>query len=192
MIGRIQGRLLEKTPPLILIDCNGVGYEIEVPMTTFYELPDIGNEITLLTHFIVREDAQLLFGFISDKERKTFKQLIKVNGIGAKVALSILSGISFNELIKAVVDQNADLLCTIPGIGKKTADRLTLELKDKFKGDEMQVNSDDNSIQMTDIQNALLALGYSHKDVSSVTRELSEDVSVNDGIRQSLRLLSRN
>jgi|TARA_B110000438_G_scaffold293595_1_gene333719 holliday junction DNA helicase RuvA len=192
MIGRIQGRLLEKTPPFILIDCNGVGYEIEVPMTTFYELPDIGNEITLLTHFIVREDAQLLFGFISDKERKTFKQLIKVNGIGAKVALSILSGISFNELIKAVVDQNADLLCTIPGIGKKTADRLTLELKDKFKADEMQVNSDDNSIQMTDIQNALLALGYSHKDVSSVTRELSEDVSVNDGIRQSLRLLSRN
>ena len=192
MIGRIQGRLLEKTPPLILIDCNGVGYEIEVPMTTFYELPDIGNEITLLTHFIVREDAQLLFGFISDKERKTFKQLIKVNGIGAKVALSILSGISFNELIKAVVDQKADLLCTIPGIGKKTADRLILELKDKFKGDQMQVNSDDNSIQMTDIQNALLALGYSHKDVSSVTRELSEDVSVNDGIRQSLRLLSRN
>ena len=192
MIGRIQGRLLEKTPPFILIDCNGVGYEIEVPMTTFYELPDIGNEITLLTHFIVREDAQLLFGFISDKERKTFKQLIKVNGIGAKVALSILSGISFNDLIKAVIDQNADLLCTIPGIGKKTADRLTLELKDKFKADEMQVNSDDNSIQMTDIQNALLALGYSHKDVSSVTRELSEDISVNDGIRQSLRLLSRN
>ena len=192
MIGRIQGRLLEKIPPFILIDCNGVGYEIEVPMTTFYELPDIGNEITLLTHFIVREDAQLLFGFISDKERKTFKQLIKVNGIGAKVALSILSGISFNELIKAVVDQNADLLCTIPGIGKKTADRLTLELKDKFKADEMQLNSDDNSIQMTDIQNALLALGYSHKDVSSVTRELSEDVSVNDGIRQSLRVLSRN
>ena len=192
MIGRIQGRLLEKTPPVILIDCNGVGYEVEVPMTTFYELPDIGDEITLLTHFIVREDAQLLFGFISDKERKTFKQLIKVNGIGAKVALSILSGISFNELIKAVVDQNADLLCTIPGIGKKTADRLALELKDKFKEDEMQVNSDENSIQMTDIQNALLALGYSHKDVSNVTRELSEDISVNDGIRQSLRLLSRN
>jgi|TARA_B110000459_G_C16490391_1_gene438536 Holliday junction DNA helicase RuvA len=192
MIGRIQGRLLEKTPPVILIDCNGVGYEVEVPMTTFYELPDIGDEITLLTHFIVREDAQLLFGFISDKERKTFKQLIKVNGIGAKVALSILSGISFNDLIKAVIDQNADLLCTIPGIGKKTADRLTLELKDKFKGDEMQVNSDENSIQMTDIQNALLALGYSHKDVSSVTRELSEGISVNDGIRQSLRLLSRN
>ena len=192
MIGRIQGRLLEKTPPVILIDCNGVGYEVEVPMTTFYELPDIGDEITLLTHFIVREDAQLLFGFISDKERKTFKQLIKVNGIGAKVALSILSGISFNDLIKAVIDQNADLLCTITGIGKKTADRLTLELKDKFKGDEMQVNSDENSIQMTDIQNALLALGYSHKDVNSVTRELSEDISVNDGIRQSLRLLSRN
>ncbi len=192
MITQIRGRLVEKNPTYVVVDCNGVGYEVEVPMTTFYELPDIGDEITLLTHFIVREDAQLLFGFISDKERKTFKQLIKVNGIGAKVALSILSGISFNDLIKAVIDQNADLLCTIPGIGKKTADRLTLELKDKFKGDEMQVNSDENSIQMTDIQNALLALGYSHKDVNSVTRELSEGISVNDGIRQSLRLLSRN
>jgi holliday junction DNA helicase RuvA len=130
MIGRIKGKLLDKSPPIILVDCQGVGYELEVPMTTFYELPEIGNDVTLLTHFIVREDAQLLFGFGSEQERKIFKQLIKVNGIGAKVALSILSGISLNELMKAINHSESDLLVKIPGIGKKTADRLVLELKD--------------------------------------------------------------
>lgn len=192
MIGRIQGRLLEKTPPKILLDCHGVGYEIEVPMTTFYELPELGNEVTLLTHFIVREDAQLLFGFGSDRERQIFKQLIKVNGIGAKVALSILSGISFNELIKAIIEQDSGLLTKIPGIGKKTAERLTLELKDKFKDDQIQLHSSQTPTEMTDIQNALIALGYSQKDVMNVTRELAADISVNDGIRQALKLLSKN
>jgi Holliday junction DNA helicase RuvA len=192
MIGRIQGRLLEKTPPKILLDCHGVGYEIEVPMTTFYELPELGNEVTLLTHFIVREDAQLLFGFGSDRERQTFRQLIKVNGIGAKVALSILSGISFNELIKAIIEQDSGLLTKIPGIGKKTAERLTLELKDKFKDDQIQLHSSQTPTEMTDIQNALIALGYSQKDVMNVTRELAADISVNDGIRQALKLLSKN
>lgn len=192
MIGRIQGRLLEKTPPKILLDCHGVGYEIEVPMTTFYELPELGNEVTLLTHFIVREDAQLLFGFGSNRERQTFRQLIKVNGIGAKVALSILSGISFNELIKAIIEQDSGLLTKIPGIGKKTAERLTLELKDKFKDDQIQLHSSQPPTEMTDIQNALIALGYSQKDVMSVTRELVADISVNDGIRQALKLLSKN
>ncbi len=192
MIGRIQGRLLEKTPPKILLDCHGVGYEIEVPMTTFYELPELGNEVTLLTHFIVREDAQLLFGFGSNRERQTFRQLIKVNGIGAKVALSILSGISFNELIKAIIEQDSGLLTKIPGIGKKTAERLTLELKDKFKDDQIQLHSSQPPTEMADIQNALIALGYSQKDVMSVTRELAADISVNDGIRQALKLLSKN
>ncbi|MGE4596490.1 MAG: Holliday junction branch migration protein RuvA [Methylophilaceae bacterium] len=192
MIGRLQGRLLEKTPPKILLDCHGVGYEIEVPMTTFYELPELGNEVTLLTHFIVREDAQLLFGFGSNRERQTFRQLIKVNGIGAKVALSILSGISFNELIKAIIEQDSGLLTKIPGIGKKTAERLTLELKDKFKDDQIQLHSSQPPTEMTDIQNALIALGYSQKDVMSVTRELAADISVNDGIRQALKLLSKN
>jgi len=192
MIGRIQGRLLEKTPPKILLDCHGVGYEIEVPMTTFYELPELGNEVTLLTHFIVREDAQLLFGFGSDRERQTFRKLIKVNGIGAKVALSILSGISFNELIKAIIEQDSGLLTKIPGIGKKTAERLTLELKDKFKDDQIQLHSSQVHTEMTDIQNALIALGYSQKDVMSVARELAADISVNDGIRQALKLLSKN
>jgi Holliday junction DNA helicase RuvA len=192
MIGRIHGRLLEKTPPMILLDCNGVGYEIEVPMTTFYELPEIGKDVTLLTHFIVREDAQLLFGFDSDKERNTFRKLIKVNGIGAKVALSILSGITLNDLSQAVMEQNSDLLIKVPGIGKKTADRLILELKDKFENDRISTNSNQAPTQITDIQNALLALGYSQKDIINVTREFEEDISVNDGIRQALKLLSKN
>ena len=110
MIGRIKGNLIDKSPPIILVDCQGVGYELEVPMTTFYEHPDIGNEVMLLTHFVVREDAQLLFGFASHQERKIFRQLIKVNGIGAKVALSILSGISLNELMRAINQSESDLL----------------------------------------------------------------------------------
>ena len=141
MIGRIQGRLLEKTPPMILLDCNGVGYEIEVSMPTFYDLPETGQEITLLTHFIVREDAQLLFGFTSIQERKLFRLLIKVNGIGAKVALSILGGMTIQELMTAITHQEPDLLIKIPGIGKKTAERLVLELKDKFNGDQIETTS---------------------------------------------------
>ena len=192
MIGRIKGRLIDKSPPIILVDCQGVGYELEVPMTTFYELPDIGNEVTLLTHFVVREDAQLLFGFASHQERKIFKQLIKVNGIGAKVALSILSGISLNELMRAINQSESDLLVKIPGIGKKTADRLVLELKDKFKDIPADGSTDSIPSQVDDIQNALLGLGYSLKDAATVVRELPDDISVNDGIRQALKMLSKN
>jgi len=192
MIGRIKGRLIDKSPPIILVDCQGVGYELEVPMTTFYELPDIGNEVTLLTHFVVRDDAQLLFGFASQKERKIFKQLIKVNGIGAKVALSILSGISLNELMRAINQSESDLLVKIPGIGKKTADRLVLELKDKFKDIPADGSKDSIPSQVDDIQNALLGLGYSLKDAVTVIRDLPDEISVNDGIRQALKMLSKN
>jgi Holliday junction DNA helicase RuvA len=192
MIGRIKGRLIDKSPPIILVDCQGVGYELEVPMTTFYELPDIGNDITLLTHFVVREDAQLLFGFASHQERKIFKQLIKVNGIGAKVALSILSGISLNELMRAINQSESDLLVKIPGIGKKTADRLVLELKDKFKDIPADGSKDSIPSQVDDIQNALLGLGYSLKDAVTVIRDLPDEISVNDGIRQALKMLSKN
>ena len=192
MIGRIQGLLLEKTPPMILLDCHGVGYEVEVSMPTFYDLPEIGSEVTLLTHFIVREDAQLLFGFASHQERKIFKQLIKVNGIGAKVALSILSGISLNELMRAINQSESDLLVKIPGIGKKTADRLVLELKDKFKDIPAGGSTDSIPSQVDDIQNALLGLGYSLKDSVTVIRELPDEISVNDGIRQALKMLSKN
>jgi holliday junction DNA helicase RuvA len=135
MIGRLSGILLEKTPPQVLIDVNGVGYECEVPMSTFYNLPAIGERVVLLTQFIVREDAQLLYGFGSDQERITFRQLLKVNGIGAKSALSILSGLSVDDLVQAVALQEVALLTRVPGIGKKTAERLLLELKDKFSID---------------------------------------------------------
>ena len=192
MIGRIKGRLIDKSPPIILVDCQGVGYELEVPMTTFYELPNIGNEVTLLTHFVVREDAQLLFGFASHQERKIFKQLIKVNGIGAKVALSILSGISLNELMRAINQSESDSLVKIPGIGKKTADRLVLELKDKFKDIPADGSTGSIPSQVDDIQNALLGLGYSLKDSVTVIRELPDEISVNDGIRQALKMLSKN
>ena len=192
MIGRIKGKLLDKSPPIILVDCQGVGYELEVPMTTFYELPEIGNDVTLLTHFIVREDAQLLFGFGSEQERKIFKQLIKVNGIGAKVALSILSGISLNELMKAINHSGSDLLVKIPGIGKKTADRLVLELKDKFKDIPSSSSTSKMPSQLDDIQNALIGLGYSQKDATTIVRELPDEISVNDGIRQALKMLSKN
>ena len=192
MIGRIKGKLLDKSPPIILVDCQGVGYELEVPMTTFYELPEIGNDVTLLTHFIVREDAQLLFGFGSEQERKIFKQLIKVNGIGPKVALSILSGISLNELMKAINHSESDLLLKIPGIGKKTADRLVLELKDKFKDIPSSSSTSEMPSQLDDIQNALIGLGYSQKDATTIVRELPDEISVNDGIRQALKMLSKN
>lgn len=192
MIGRIKGKLLDKSPPIILVDCQGVGYELEVPMTTFYELPEIGNDVTLLTHFIVREDAQLLFGFGSEQERKIFKQLIKVNGIGPKVALSILSGISLNELMKAINHSESDLLVKIPGIGKKTADRLVLELKDKFNDIPSSSSTSKMPSQLDDIQNALIGLGYSQKDATTIVRELPDEISVNDGIRQALKMLSKN
>ena len=192
MIGRIKGRLLDKSPPIILVDCQGVGYELEVPMTTFYELPPVGNEVTLLTHFIVREDAQLLFGFASAQERQIFKQLIKVNGVGAKVGLSILSGISLNELMRAINHSETDLLVRIPGIGKKTADRLVLELKDKFKDIPSDNQMHQLPSQLDDIQNALIGLGYSQKDAESIVRQLPKEISVNDGIRQALKILSKN
>jgi len=155
-------------------------------------LPEIGSEVTLLTHFIVREDAQLLFGFASTQERKIFKLLIKVNGVGAKVALSILGGMTVDELMTAITHQESDLLIKIPGIGKKTAERLVLELKDKFKEDQIKITSNKEPTILEDTQNALIALGYSSKDVITVTKELASGISLNDGIRQALKLLSKN
>ena len=190
MIGRIQGKILEKIPPHILIDCNGVGYEIEVPMTTFYDLPEVGNEVVLLTHFLVREDAQLLFGFATDQERIIFRKLLKVNGIGAKASLSILGGMTTNELTHSIQTQDVNSLIKIPGVGKKTAERLILELKDKFSDTEFASSKYQGSSELSDIQNALLALGYNQKDILTVTKDLEEDVSVNDGIKKALKLLS--
>ena len=189
MIGRIRGILIKKTPPQVLVECNGVGYEIEVPMTTFYDLPDEGHEVILLTHFVVREDAQLLFGFLKEIERKAFKNLIKVNGIGAKVALSILSGISIDQFNRAIASQDINSLVKIPGIGKKTAERLVLELKDKF--DSNLLLKENINTNINDIMEALESLGYARKDIQSAIKELPQDVEINEGIKLSLKWLSK-
>ena len=192
MIGRISGILLDKTPPLALIDCNGVGYECEVPMSTFYLLPQVGEKVTLLTHFVVREDAQLLFGFGTNQERLMFRQLLKVNGIGAKSALAILSGLSIDELIQAVSLQEAGLLTRVPGIGKKTAERLLLELKDKFTLDSaLSMKGSGITSMNQDVLNALIALGYNERESLNAVKSLDSNSSVNDGIKQALKYLSK-
>ena len=192
MIGRISGMLLDKTPPLALIDCNGVGYECEVPMSTFYLLPQVGERVTLLTHFVVREDAQLLFGFGTNQERLMFRQLLKVNGIGAKSALAILSGLSIDELIQAVSLQEAGLLTRVPGIGKKTAERLLLELKDKFTLDSaLSIKGSGIASISQDVLNALIALGYNERESLNAVKSLDTNLTVNDGIKQALKYLSK-
>jgi len=192
MIGRISGILLDKTPPLALIDCNGVGYECEVPMSTFYLLPQVGDKVTLLTHFVVREDAQLLFGFGTNQERLMFRQLLKVNGIGAKSALAILSGLSIDELIQAVSLQEAGLLTRVTGIGKKTAERLLLELKDKFTLDSaLSIKGSGITSISQDVLNALIALGYNERESLNAVKSLDINLSVNDGIKQALKYLSK-
>ncbi|CAG0982829.1 Holliday junction ATP-dependent DNA helicase RuvA [Methylophilaceae bacterium] len=192
MIGRLNGVLLEKTPPLVLIDVNGVGYECEVPMSTFYNLPAIGERVVLLTQFIVREDAQLLYGFGSDRERLTFRQLLKVNGVGAKSALSILSGLSVDDLVQAVALQDAALLTRVPGVGKKTAERLLLELKDKFSIDGMAITQGGHGKSASgDVLNALLALGYNEREALAAVKLLPAEVAVSDGIKQALKSLSK-
>jgi Holliday junction DNA helicase RuvA len=192
MIGRLSGTLLEKTPPLVLIDCNGVGYECEVPMSTFYNLPAIGDKVVMLTHFVVREDAQLLYGFGTSQERATFRQLLKVNGIGAKSALSILSGLSIDDLVQAVALQEASMLTRVPGVGKKTAERLLLELKDKFTIDGVAaMNEHQPKSATSDVLNALLALGYNEREAVAAVKLLDKEISVTDGIKQALKLLSK-
>jgi Holliday junction DNA helicase RuvA len=192
MIARLSGILLEKTPPLVVVDCNGVGYECEVPMSTFYNLPALGEKIMLLTHFVVREDAQLLYGFGSNQERATFRQLLKVNGIGAKSALSILSGLSIDELVQAVALQEPAMLTRVPGVGKKTAERLLLELKDKFTIDGVAAMSSNlPKSASSDVLNALLALGYNDREAVAAVKQLPAEVAVADGIRLALKSLSK-
>lgn len=193
MIGRLNGVLLEKTPPHVLLDVNGVGYECEVPMSTFYNLPAVGERVVLLTQFIVREDAQLLYGFGSDRERLTFRQLVKVNGVGPKMALSILSGLSVEDLVQAITLQQTAMLTRVPGVGKKTAERLLLELKDKFTMDGATLGSAHTVKSAAgDVLNALLALGYNEREALAAVKQLPADVVVGEGIRQALKSLSRN
>ena len=193
MIGRLNGVLMEKTPPLVLLDVNGVGYECEVPMSTFYNLPATGERTVLLTHFVVREDAQLLYGFGSERERSAFRRLLKVNGVGAKSALAILSGLSVDDLAQAVALQETALLTRVPGVGKKTAERLLLELKDKFKLDGASVELAGQTKSVGgDVLNALLALGYNEREALAAVKQLPADVAVAEGIRQSLKALSKS
>lgn len=195
MIGRIAGILLEKNPPQLLVDANGVGYEIAVPMSTFFNLPRIGEKVTLLTHMVVREDAQLLYGFATDGERSAFRTLLKVSGVGPKVALAVLSGLSVNDLAAAVAMQETGRLTNIPGIGKKTAERLLLELKDKFKVDpRLAIGGSGEAAKPTaneDVLNALIGLGYSDKEAIIAVKQLPADVTVSDGIRLALKALSK-
>jgi holliday junction DNA helicase RuvA len=190
MIARLNGLLLEKSPPFIVLDCSGVGYEVEVPMSTFYNLPEVGAKLQLLTYMVVREDAQLLYGFGTEQEKNTFKQLLKVNGIGAKSALSILSGVSIEDLVQAVSMQEVGMLTRIPGIGKKTAERLLLELKDKF-GAAGLASAGNTKSASHDILNALIALGYNDREALLAAKQLPADVGVADGIKQALKLLSK-
>jgi len=192
MIGRLTGTLVEKNPPQILLDVKGVAYEVDVPMSTFYNLPAVGESVTLLTHLIVREDAHMLFGFASENERRAFRQLIRISGIGARTALSVLSGLSVAELAQAVSLQEAGRLTKIPGIGKKTADRLLLELKDKLGADLTTAVGVHRAAPVTsDVLNALLSLGYSDKEAVHAVKQLPEGVAVADGIKQALKVLAK-
>ncbi len=191
MIGKLTGTLSEKNPPQVLVDCHGVGYEVDVPMSTFYNLPGVGEKVSLLTHFVVREDAQILFGFGSAGEREAFRQLIKISGVGPRTALAVLSGMSVGDIGQAVTQQDASRLVKIPGIGKKTAERLLLELKGKIGADLGAIGVHAVSDSQGDILQALVALGYSDKEAQAALKPLPKDVSVSDGIKQALKALAR-
>jgi Holliday junction DNA helicase RuvA len=192
MIGRLSGILLEKNPPQLLLDVQGVAYEVDVPMSTFYNLPANGERVTLFTHLVVREDAHLLYGFGTDNERRAFRQLLKITGVGARIALSVLSGLSVAELAQAVTLQETGRLTRIPGVGKKTAERLLLELKDKLGADlTTAVGVHRAPPASSDILHALLALGYSDKEAVAAVKHLPDGLSVGDGIRQALKLLAK-
>lgn len=197
MIGRLAGTLLAKHPPQLLIDVNGVGYDVEAPMSTIFNLPDCGANIVLLTHLAVREDGHFLFGFLSESERSAFRQLIKISGIGARTALAVLSGMSVDELAGAIARQESGRLMKVPGIGKKTAERLLLELKDKlqnFSGNAAFVPSGGATAtpdHSADILNALQSLGYNDREAAAAMKPMPAGIGVSDGIRQALKHLSK-
>jgi len=191
MIGRIQGILAEKHPPQIVVLCGGVGYEIDVPMSTFYALPRTGEEVALLTHLVVREDAHLLYGFATAAERSAFRQLLKISGVGPKVALSVLSGLSVDDLASAVASQDALRLTKVPGVGKKTAERLVLELRDKLPMAVTVARADASSAAGSDVLNALLGLGYNEREAQAAVKQLPAELTLTDAIRQALKNLAK-
>jgi Holliday junction DNA helicase RuvA len=197
MISRISGTLIEKNPPSITVDVHGLGYEVDVPMSTFYNLPATGEKLVLHTHLIVREDGHFLYGFASQDERTAFRQLLKISGIGARTALAVLSGMSVTELAQAVTLQEASRLTRVPGIGKKTAERLLLELRDRLPktlatGGTRVDAGNTAADAASDIMNALLALGYNEREALTAMKGLAPDVAVADGIRAALKLLSKS
>lgn len=198
MIGRLRGTLQEKQPPHVMLDVNGVGYELEVPMTTLYRLPSVGEPLTLHTHLVVREDAQLLYGFAEKRERELFRELIRLNGVGPKLALALMSGLEVDELVRCVQAQDTSVLVKVPGVGKKTAERLLVELKDRFKAWEtlpgmtqlvmepsaaLRVSSAEN-----DAVSALISLGYKPQEASrAVAAVKAEGLSSEELIRSALK-----
>ncbi|MDB5811241.1 MAG: Holliday junction ATP-dependent helicase ruvA [Betaproteobacteria bacterium] len=190
MIGRISGKLIARHPPQVIVDVQGIGYEIDVPMSTFYQLPATGTDVTLFTHLLVREDAHLLYGFATEQERHVFRQLLKISGVGARTSLAVLSGMSINDLYEAVAAQDSARLIKVPGIGKKTAERLLLELKDKL--DVTVVATAAAGAHSGDILNALLGLGYNDKEAAWAVKQLPAGSPVAEGIRQALKLLSKS
>lgn len=198
MIGRLRGTLQEKQPPHVMLDVNGVGYELEVPMTTLYRLPSVGEPLTLHTHLVVREDAQLLYGFAEKRERELFRELIRLNGVGPKLALALMSGLEVDELVRCVQAQDTSVLVKVPGVGKKTAERLLVELKDRFKAWETlpgmtqlvmepsaasRVSSAEN-----DAVSALISLGYKPQEASrAVAAVKAEGLSSEELIRSALK-----
>ena len=192
MIGRLSGKLIEKQPPQIIVDVQGLGYEVDVPMSTFYNLPGLGESITLFTHLVVREDAHLLYGFGSDDERRTFRQLLKISGVGPKLALSVLSGLSVADLAQTVAMQETGRLTKIPGVGKKTAERLVLELRDKLDHvSSVAGSSATPKASSGDVLNALLTLGYNEREAQWALKQIPNDLSVSESIRQALKQLSK-
>lgn len=193
MIGRLHGQLVDKNPPQVLVDCHGVGYEVDVPMSTFYNLPELGQPVTLLIHSSIREDAHVLYGFGTQAERGAFRLLIKTSGVGPKMALAVLSGMSVTDLAHTIHGQQTLRLTKVPGIGKKTAERLLLELKDKFNTflTDLDVAADADRETTHDILQALLALGYSDKDAVAALKTLPAGIGVSDGIKRALRGLNR-
>jgi Holliday junction DNA helicase RuvA len=191
MIGKLTGTLADKKAPQVLLDCHGVGYEVDVPMSTFYNLPAVGEKVSLLTHFVVREDAQILYGFGSASEREAFRQLIRISGVGPRIALSVLSGMSVADIAQAVTAQDSARLTKVPGIGKKTAERLLLELKGKIGADLGPAAVGAIPDEQADILAALLALGYSDKEAGAALKALPRGLSVSDGIKTALKALAR-
>ncbi|MGZ8155993.1 MAG: Holliday junction branch migration protein RuvA [Burkholderiales bacterium] len=192
MIGRLSGILAQKQPPQVLVDVQGVGYELDVPMSTFYQLPAVGERVTLHTQLVVREDAQQLYGFLTEAERGTFRQLLKVAGVGARTALAVLSGLSVSELAEAVTRQDSGRLTKIPGIGKKTAERLLLELKDKMGTDVTVGVAGPRPVPVSnDVRHARVALGYNEREALAAIKTVAEGASVAEGIKQALKALSK-